>query len=107
MISLGKRIGLFYKKGNLDSFNKATAYLDKYILPLTQKNVNKMRSGFLGTLIKYKNGDVLELVGISEDSNNNQRGRRYDEVIVDRQYISLQEYETIIKPLIKPNELFI
>lgn len=106
MISLGKRIGLFYKKGNLDSFNKATAYLDKYILPLTQKNVKKMRSGFLGALIEYKNGDVLELVGISENSNN-QRCRRYDEVIVDRQYISLQEYETIIKPLIKPNELFI
>lgn len=106
MISLGKRIGLFYKKGNLDSLNKATAYLDKYILPFTQKNVKKMRSCFLGALIEYKNGDVLELVGISENSNN-QRGRRYDEVIVDRQYISLQEYETIIKPLIKPNKLFI
>lgn len=106
MISLGKRIGLFYKKGNLDSLNKATAYLDKYILPFTQKNIKKTRSGFNGTLIEYKNGDILEVIGISEDSNN-QRGRKYDEVIVDRQYISLQEYETIIKPLIKPNELFI
>lgn len=106
MVSCGTRVGIFYHRNSVESFNKMMDYFDM-LYTSTKDNVASLkRSKSFGTIITFKNGDIVEMVGIS-DNFDNMRGRRYDKVIIDKENISQEEYETIVKPRLIVNEIFI